>query len=160
MDDCDERWACGVFAGVRTCFHGPEAGGAAYLIYLGNNALLAALRRGAPANGPVAAIGTQRATAARSYRRGLLSNLGNPKIAVFFTSLLPQFVTAGDGSFLGLLFLALVCATMGLVWLTTYAVVVARAGDPLRRPRARQVLDGVTGVVFIALGLRLATAQR
>jgi threonine/homoserine/homoserine lactone efflux protein len=95
--------------------------------------------------------------AGSSFRQGLLSNLGNPKMAVFFTSLLPQF---GGDSFAALLGLGLVFCSMTLVWLALYAVVVARAGDFLRRSRVRAWLDRVTGAVLIAFGVRLATETR
>src|SRR6266542_1442481 len=87
--------------------------------------------------------------------QGLLSNLGNPKMAVFFTSLLPQF--APGESFSALLALGLVFCTMTLVWLTGYALAVAKADDFLRRPRIRRTIEAVTGAVLVALGLRLAT---
>jgi threonine/homoserine/homoserine lactone efflux protein len=86
----------------------------------------------------------------------VLSNLGNPKMAIFFTSLLPQF----GGSFVSLLALGLVFCVLTLTWLTAYAVGVARAGDLLRRPRIRRTLDAVTGTVLVALGLRLAAERR
>ena len=100
--------------------------GAAYLVFFGAEALLAAWRgRSADSARP-----RRRAT----YRQGLLSNLGNPKIAVFFTSLLPQF---GD-SFWSLLAHGLLFCSLGLVWLSAYSFAVARAGDVLRRPRIRR----------------------
>jgi threonine/homoserine/homoserine lactone efflux protein len=74
-------------------------------------------------------------------------------MAVFFTSLLPQF----GGSFASLLALGVLFSSMTLVWLTAYAVVVAKAGDVLRRPLVRRVVDAVVGSVLIAFGLRLAT---
>ena len=108
--------------------------GAAYLIYLGAQSLLAALRgRHRPHTGAA-----RSASPAVAFRQGLLSNLGNPKMAVFFSSLLPQF---GGTSFASLLALGLLFCTLTLVWLSAYAVVVARAGDVLRRPRIRRALD-------------------
>jgi threonine/homoserine/homoserine lactone efflux protein len=92
-----------------------------------------------------------------AFRQGLLSNLGNPKMAVFFTSLLPQF---GGTSFSTLLLLGLVFCSMTLTWLTCYAFAVARAGDFLRRTRARRVLDTVTGAVLVAFGIRVAAEAR
>ena len=61
-----------------------------------------------------------------SFRQGLLSNLANPKIAVFFTSFLPQFVPGGQAAFFSLLTLGLVFSVMTLLWLTVYSVLVAR----------------------------------
>jgi threonine/homoserine/homoserine lactone efflux protein len=123
--------------------------GAAYLVFLGGQALLAAVRGRAHGGEAVAVSG-------RELRQGLLSNLGNPKMAVFFTSLLPQF----GGSFPALLGLGLLFCAMTLAWLCAYAGVVARAGDALRRPRLRRTLDALTGGVLVALGVRLATATR
>jgi threonine/homoserine/homoserine lactone efflux protein len=127
--------------------------GAAFLVYLGVQALLAALRGGhaerRSGSGPL--------TSRAAFRQGVVSNLGNPKMAVFFTSLLPQF---GAESFAGLLALGLAFCTMTFVWLTAYAFVVARVGDVLRRPSIRRVFDAILGAVLVALGIRLATDRR
>ena len=120
--------------------------GAAYLVFLGLQTLLGWGR------------GRERPPGVRgAFRQGLISNLGNPKMAVFFTSLLPQF---GGTSFGALLALGLVFCTLTLLWLSLYAVVVARAGDFLRRTRVRAWLDRVTGAVLIAFGIRLAAETR
>jgi threonine/homoserine/homoserine lactone efflux protein len=80
-------------------------------------------------------------------------------MAAFFTSLLPQFVPAGEASFLPLLLLGLTFCAMTLVWLTAYALVVARAGSYLRRTGIRRALEAATGTVLVALGLRLAAER-
>jgi threonine/homoserine/homoserine lactone efflux protein len=77
-------------------------------------------------------------------------------MAVFFPSLLPQFAH----SFAGLLVLGLVFAAMTLSWLTAYAFAVAKAGDVLRRPKIRRMIDAVVGVVLAGLGIRVATDAR
>jgi threonine/homoserine/homoserine lactone efflux protein len=128
--------------------------GAAYLVFLGLQALAGAFRPGrlrlvVTAGGPGLAPAT-------ALRQGIVSNLGNPKMAVFFTGLLPQF---GD-SFPALLALGLVFCTLTLAWLSAYAAAVARAGDLLRRPRVRRSLEGLTGAALVALGLRLAVEHR
>jgi threonine/homoserine/homoserine lactone efflux protein len=76
-------------------------------------------------------------------------------MAVFFTSLLPQF----GSSFVALAALGLLFCSLTLVWLSLYAVVVARAGDFLRRARIRRTLEALTGAVLVALGLRLAVER-
>jgi threonine/homoserine/homoserine lactone efflux protein len=81
-------------------------------------------------------------------------------MAAFFPSLLPQFAPGGEASFWALLPLGLLFCTLTLVWLTAYAFAIAKAGDFLRRPRIRRAIEGVTGAVLVALGVRLATAQR
>jgi threonine/homoserine/homoserine lactone efflux protein len=147
-------WALATSVGVAAVLRASEPAflalrllGAAYLLYLGAQALWSALRREPDHAAP----------AGRSHgpalRQGFVSNLGNPKMAVFFTSLLPQFA----GSFSGLIALGLVFSTMTLVWLAGYALAVAKAGDLLRRPRVRRSIEAVTGTVLVALGLRLAT---
>jgi threonine/homoserine/homoserine lactone efflux protein len=133
--------------------------GAAYLVYLGLHTLVAAVRRRAPqAYGrPVPDRGFGLATA---YRQGLVSDLGNPKMAAFFTSLLPQFGTTADGSsFWLMLSLGLVFCALTWVWLALYAAAIARMHSVLRRPRIRRTVDAVTGTVLVALGLRLAGEQ-
>jgi len=131
--------------------------GAAYLFWLGGRAILSAVRGGA---GPVSSAAASGGSGFRggAFRQGLLSNLSNPKMAVFFTSLLPQFAT--DGAFATLLALGLVFSLMTLSWLTGYALAVARLGDVLRRTRIRRALDALMGAIFVALGLRLATNPR
>jgi threonine/homoserine/homoserine lactone efflux protein len=118
--------------------------GAAYLIMLGLQTLL----------GWGHSRGERTPDVRGAFRQGLISNLGNPKMAVFFTSLLPQF---GGHSFAALLLLGLVFCSMTFAWLTGYALVVARAGDFFRRARVRRWVERVTGAVLVALGIRVAT---
>ncbi|MGH3091784.1 MAG: LysE family translocator [Gaiellaceae bacterium] len=134
--------------------------GAAYLLYLGGQALAGALRRRAPRAAATAHGGGRTHASRIALRQGLVSNLGNPKMAVFFTSLLPQFAPGGEASFVTMLLLGLLFCSLTLAWLTAYATAVARAGELLRRPRVRRVLDGLTGAVLVAFGLRLAIEQR
>jgi threonine/homoserine/homoserine lactone efflux protein len=133
-------------------FQALKLAGAAYLIWLGVQTLWCAVRRQARE------VSSGRATSPRqAWRQGLLSNLGNPKSAAFFTSLLPQF---GDGSFIALFGLGLLYSALTLGWLSGYAVAVARAGDFLRRERVRRAIDAVMGAVLVAFGIRLATDRR
>jgi threonine/homoserine/homoserine lactone efflux protein len=127
--------------------------GAAYLVLLGLQALAAAARgRRRELEAPRARPLEPR----RAFRQGLLSNLGNPKMAAFFPSLLPQF----GHSFSALLALGFLFSLMTLVWLTAYAVAVARAGDLFSRSWAKRAIEAITGAVLVALGLRLATEHR
>ncbi len=132
--------------------------GALYLVYLGGHALLAALR-GRSAILPASAAERPAMAASVAFRQGLVSNLGNPKMAVFFTSLLPQFASAG-ASFFTLLPLGLLFCSLTLLWLAAYAVAVAKAGAVLLRPRVRRALEALTGATLVALGVRLAAERR
>jgi threonine/homoserine/homoserine lactone efflux protein len=152
-------WALATAVGVAALLRASEPAftalklaGAAYLVYLGAQSLLAAIRR----RGSSRALRDRtprRLAPAAAYRQGVISNLGNPKMAAFFPSLLPQFAS----SFAGLLALGLAFCVLTLVWLTAYAVVVGKAGDVLRRSAVRRVLDAALGAVMVALGLRIAT---
>ena len=134
--------------------------GAAYLVYLGGQSLWAAFRPGSGKGLTVAGDPSRRLTSSKAYRQGVLSNLGNPKMAAFFTSLLPQFAPQDGSAFLTLFALGLLFALMTLTWLTGYAFAVARARRLLERPPIRRLLDGLTGAALVALGLRLATERR
>ena len=133
--------------------------GAAYLVWLGIGALRAARRHAAP-EALHATRQSPRVGALLGYRQGLLSNLGNPKIAVFFTGLLPQFVSPGKPVLEPFLLLGGLFVLMTVVWLCSYALLAARASAVLGRPRVRAALDRVTGVVLVGLGVRLALERR
>lgn len=133
--------------------------GAAYLTYLGVQALLAAVRRD-DRNATRQLVARVRVRPAKALRQGVLSNLANPKIAIFFTTFLPQFVPASAPSFTALLELGFIFCGITLAWLLAYAAVAAGVGEFLRRPRVRRAVDGVTGVVLVGFGLRLATERR
>jgi threonine/homoserine/homoserine lactone efflux protein len=134
--------------------------GAVYLVWLGLHALRAAWRPGESGDGATAARPARRLGRGAAFRQGLVSDLGNPKMAVFFASLLPQFVPAGQPAFTAFLALGLVFSLMTFAWLAAYAVAVAKAGDVLRRPRIRRAIEGVTGALLVGLGLRIAAEQR
>jgi len=159
-------WSVATSAGIAAllvaaepAFVALKLAGAAYLVLLGAQALVSALRLGRSTE---AAATLQRAgpRPATALHQGAVSNLTNPKMAVFFPSLLPQFVLPNMSSFAALLTLGLIFCVMTLSWLTVYAFVVARAGDVLRRARVRRVVEGLTGTVLVAFGIRVATAPR
>ncbi len=155
--------ALGIASLVRasaTAFTVLKLVGAAYLIWLGIKALRAASGHWSD---PAVASGTEPRRVVGlvgGLRQGLFSNLANPKIAVFFTSLLPQFVGSGRNVFAPLLLLGGTFVLMTLVWLSGYAVLAARAATVLTRPRVRATLDRLSGVVMIGLGIRIAAERR
>ena len=141
-------------------FHAVRLGGAAYLIYLGARSLYEALRAGRWKDAAVDVAPTQRLSSPVAFGQGLASDLSNPKMAAFFTSLLPQFAITGDGAFLHLLLFGAAFCLMAFAWLSLYALAVARAGDFLRRRNVRRALEGLMGAALIGLGLRIATEHR
>ena len=145
--------AAGLVALLRAsqpAFTALRLAGAAYLVYLGLQSLVAAVRRRSRSH-----TAARRTTPGGSLRQGLLSNLGNPKMAVFFTSLLPQFGT----DLPSLLGFGLLFALLTGAWLSGYAAAAARARGVLARERVRRTLDAVTGTVLVALGLRVAATR-
>ena len=89
-----------------------------------------------------------------------MNNLANPKMAVFFASVLPQFAPPGHGMLSVLVLLGMVFSVLTLLWLTLYAVVIARAGEFVRGSRVRRAIDGTAGVALIGLGVSVATEGR
>ena len=132
--------------------------GAIYLAFLGGQMLVHAVRRSGHAVDAVRPAGSL--SPGKAYRQGVVSNLGNPKMAVFFTSLLPQFATESGPRFALFLALGLCFSAMTAIWLTAYAFAVARAKAVFERPGIRRFVDGLTGAVLVALGLRLASSER
>jgi len=167
-------WALAAAAGITALlvaseplFFALKMIGAAYLIYLGVMSLWHAFRAGGWKGMVQAGATRRRVRAIAAYRTGLISNLSNPKIAAFFTSVFPQFVPHGaaDGAFFGpafghIVFLGLTFAAITLVWLVFYSWGIERIGAVLQRPKVRRTLDAVMGTILVALGLRLATEQR
>ena len=154
-------WAVASALGIAALLHAsPPAftllklAGAAYLVWLGVRALAEAWRGSGHGDRPMA---PRRAS---PFRQGLLSNLLNPKIALVFTTLIPQFVDPGEPAVAQTLLLAAVFLALGLVWLTSYALLVAQLGALLKRSRIRRTLSAVTGTVLTALGVRLAFSDR
>jgi len=133
--------------------------GAAYLIWLGLQALRAAQQRSKSAQ-PGAGAPIRHVGGLRGFRQGLVSNIVNPKIAVLFTSLVPQFVPPGAPVLGPFLLLGGLFVVMTLVWLCGYALVAAKASGLLQRPSIAKALDLLTGIVLIGLGARLATEHR
>jgi len=155
-----------ILSASEPAFRTLKLAGAAYLIYIGAQSIHGAFaRREARPRAHGAACKQQSVAKSvgvsppRALRQGVISNLGNPKMAVFFASLLPQFAPGGSGSFATLLALGLLFSSMTLGWLTLYAIAVSSVRRILAGP-ARRVLDATTGVVLVVFGVRLAVTER
>jgi len=147
--------AAGLLAASAVAFTVVKLVGAAYLVLLGVRALLAA-RRGDYEPPDTSGAATRGAAAA--FRQGLLTNLLNPKVAVFFIALLPQFLPT-SASPLDHVLLAAVAAAASLVWFTVLANVVSAMRRFLVTGRARRAIDAVMGTLLVGLGLRIAVQQ-
>jgi len=138
--------------------------GAAYIIYVGIGMLRAKLRGEADAktDGAMAAAITARLPYRRIFFQGFLTNVLNPKVALFFLAFVPQFISA-DSSSKPLAFIILGCIfnVNGMLWCNGLAVFTAFASARLKvKPLVALWLNRVTGGLFVALGLRLALAEQ
>ena len=96
----------------------------------------------------------------RSYRLGLLTNFANPKAGVFAVSFLPQFVPHGARVLPVLILLSLIWALIDMIWYLSLIWLAGRAGRAFARPSVRRRAEQLSGVVLVALGLRLAAESR
>jgi RhtB (resistance to homoserine/threonine) family protein len=129
--------------------------GAAYLVFLGLQSVRSAARAGSVAERLPEVVGARRA-----FVEGLLNNVLNPKVAIFYLAFLPQFIGPSDPVLAKSILLAAIHFTEGVIWLSLLTVFVARLRGVLANPRVHRALESVTGLVLIGFGVKLATARR
>jgi threonine/homoserine/homoserine lactone efflux protein len=154
---CTSFGLVAILLASEVIFHALRLLGAAYLIYLGVQSLRAAFGAGASTFGGLRPTPVQ-LVPRRGFLQGVLSNLANPKMAVFFASVLPQFATAGQGMLSHLLLLGVVFSSLTFSWLAAYAFAIAAFGKVFRDSKVRRWLDGIAGVALVGLGVRVAAA--
>jgi RhtB (resistance to homoserine/threonine) family protein len=143
-----------VLATSATAFTVMKTVGAAYLVWIGVQSFRAEPHDATAGARPR----TMRATA--PFAQGFLTNVLNPKVAIFYLTFLPQFIAPGEPVLRRSLFLATIHIAMGVVWLATYAWFIERLGAVLTRPNVKAWLERATGGLLIALGVRLAWDHR
>jgi len=129
--------------------------GAAYLVWLGLNLLLKPRERFEVAAGSPSGGGDF-----TWMRRGLLTNLLNPKVGVFYISFLPQFLPSGVQAGPFIFLLAVIHVVIGTAWSGCLIAATQPIATALKRPAVVRWLDRATGVVFLGFGLRLALERR
>ncbi|TNC47030.1 LysE family translocator [Mumia zhuanghuii] len=155
-------WALAVAAGLATlleqsaeAYRAVKIAGGLYLLWLGIRALL---RRGKGLGDVEGAYGIG---AGAAMRAGLISNVLNPKVGLFFVAVVPQFLPGHDASLGATLLLGVIFAAVGFAYFATIAVVAGRALAWLRRPRVQRAIDRGTAGVITALGVStLVSATR
>ena len=130
--------------------------GAGYLVWLGYCSWRKVITKQtfAIANGAIFRV--KDFIAWRSLREGLLSNVLNPKTAVFYMAFLPQFINPDHSALSQSLFLAGLHFIIAMLWQCLLALMVRQLKGWLQRPSISRIFDGVTGTVMVALGLRVA----
>jgi len=130
-----------------------KVAGGVVLVALGVQTFLRT-RRGEPALDP----GSDRAH--NAFRDGLVTSFANPKLAVFFVALFPQFLSSGHAEFGKAIGMACLIVALDLVWFSVIALVVTRARSAFAESRWPTRIERVTASVMIGLGLRLAVESR
>lgn len=125
--------------------------GAIYLIYLGIKTLIALTKRKAPT---VDAIADTKQSS--TFLQGLLTNLLNPKVAVFFLTFLPQFVTTTKDPLIPFFLLGITYIILTALWFIFYIFLLHQIRLFMNRPTTQKVMELVTGSVLIGFGIKLA----
>jgi len=146
-----------ILATSATAYNVVKTVGAAYLVWLGIQSIRTAHRPS-----PVVELKTSppRTAVLGAFMQGFLTNILNPKVAIFYLTFLPQFISPGERVLTRSLMLASIHIAMGLIWLTAYSWFIDRLGTVLTRPAVKVRLERVTGGLLIALGARLAWDRR
>jgi threonine/homoserine/homoserine lactone efflux protein len=143
--------------------------GAGYLVYLGVRTIISAGKSSgkhdteAVSQASTLQVRTREETMSiyrRSYIEGLLNNLLNPKVALFYLTFLPQFMSAGDPVIARSLLMGLIHAAEGIIWLMLYAYFLSRLSQLMSRPSVRRNIERVTGLLLVGLGVRLVWEKR
>jgi threonine/homoserine/homoserine lactone efflux protein len=141
-------------------FHALKWGGAAYLIVLGIQSIRGWWRADDVAPAPATADRETGSRRLRSFLEGLLTNLLNPKVGLFYLAFLPQFIRPGDAVFARSLLLGGLHVGIGVVWLSLLSLSLVRIRPLVESRLWRARLEGASGAVLIALGVRLAAERR
>lgn len=144
-----------VLAASRLAYNTLRIAGAIYVLWLGGGMIVAALR-GGPADGPAVPARTE----SSPFARGLLCNLLNPKVGVFYVSFLPLFVPAGANVVRFSLMLAAIHAAEGLLWFWILTGLTHRLSEFVQRTIVRRWLDGIAGTAIAGCGAALLLEQR
>ena len=130
--------------------------GAAYLCWIGIKALREALRGIRPV--PVTSPAARKRTFAIAIAEGFLTNALNPKVSMFYLAAFPQFIPTGEGAVASAFLLVAIHAMLNIIWFSAMILLIFRLKSAVAANGAFQRwLKGVTGAVFIAFGIKLAT---
>jgi RhtB (resistance to homoserine/threonine) family protein len=127
--------------------------GAVYLVYLGIKTLWA-LRQNKTA--PTEMSAESKYGNKSCFKQGFLTNLLNPKVAVFFLTFLPQFVDSGSNSFIPFLIMGITYTLLTAIWFLFYIYLLNQIRTFMKKPRTQMLMEGITGTILIGFGVKLA----
>jgi threonine/homoserine/homoserine lactone efflux protein len=158
-------WGCFAAVGIATLvatsaavFDGVKLAGAVALLVIGLRSLLG--RAEADAHGAVGSGAAVAVSGRAALREGLITSIANPKLAVFFVALFPQFIPHGAAVLPSAVAMAAVIVAVDLIWYSALAFVVARARRAFVDGGWARRVERLTGAVLIGLGIRLALERR
>ncbi|WP_110928527.1 LysE family translocator [Bacillus massiliglaciei] len=127
--------------------------GAVYLIYLGVKTLWS-LRKKETA----AAIEHPKSQFSHTscFKQGFLTNILNPKVAVFFLTFLPQFVNPGSETFIPFLMMGITYTALTAIWFLLYIFLLNQIRSFMKKPKTQNMIEGITGTILIGFGIKLA----
>jgi RhtB (resistance to homoserine/threonine) family protein len=128
--------------------------GAVYLIYLGVKTLWSLKKREEAAS---VEMNTDKQFENTScFKQGFLTNILNPKVAVFFLTFLPQFVDPGSNTFIPFLIMGITYTVLTCIWFILYVYLINQISAFMKRPKAQNMIEGITGTILIGFGIKLA----
>lgn len=128
--------------------------GAIYLIYLGVKTLWSLRRREEAAT---VDVNTKSQFANTScFKQGFLTNILNPKVAVFFLTFLPQFVDHGSNTFIPFLLMGITYTVLTAIWFFLYVLLINQVSAFMKKPKSQKIIEGITGTVLVGFGIKLA----
>ncbi len=128
--------------------------GAVYLVYIGIKALLAVRNTEDLNTNDVPINNDNKHTSC--FRQGFLTNLLNPKVAVFFLTFLPQFLNPNHNTFIQLLVMGLTYLILTVIWFAFYIFLIDKISAFMKKPKTQRYIQGITGIVLIGFGIKLA----
>jgi RhtB (resistance to homoserine/threonine) family protein len=128
--------------------------GAIYLIYLGVKTLWSLRRKEEAA--AVDSNANSHFEHTSCFKQGFLTNILNPKVAVFFLTFLPQFVDAGSNTFIPFLLMGITYTVLTAIWFFLYVLLINQVSAFMKKPKSQKIIEGITGTVLVGFGIKLA----
>jgi RhtB (resistance to homoserine/threonine) family protein len=128
--------------------------GAVYLIYLGVKTLWSLRNREETTSFD---MNTKKQEGHSScFKQGFLTNILNPKVALFFLTFFPQFVDAGNSTFVPFLIMGITFTILSAIWLLLYVSLINQISVFMKKPKTQNIIEGITGTILISFGVKLA----
>ncbi|MEH7085369.1 LysE family translocator [Neobacillus drentensis] len=128
--------------------------GAVYLIYLGIKALWSLKKKGEAASIEMDIKSQFKNTSC--FKQGFLTNILNPKVAVFFLTFLPQFVDSGSNTIIPFLIMGITYTILTAIWFLLYVSLINQISAFMKKPKTQNIIEGITGTILIGFGIKLA----